>query len=66
MQYVIVFRGDQRQETYNNQLKKCGHDGRGVGKDAQPEGDLRGVRSDQFWGDRVENMEKIEQNRGVY
>ncbi len=58
--YVIVFRGDRRREIHNNQLKKCGHDGRRVGMDARPEEDVRGVQSDRYQGDRVENMEKIE------
>ncbi len=54
----MVFGGNRRQKTNNNQLKTRWRINGGVGKDMQSDGDVKGVRSYRFWGDRVGNMVK--------
>ncbi len=54
----MVLDGSRTMILHNNQPKMCRHDGGGIIRDALPDGEVRGARSDQFRGDRVERRPK--------
>ncbi len=43
IKYAVIFGGDQRQKTHNNQLKIRRRNDGGVEEDAQPDGNVRGA-----------------------
>ncbi len=57
---IVVLDGSRTTILHNNQPKIYRHDGGGIIQDARPEGEVRGARSHQFWGNRVGRMLKNE------
>ena len=50
---IVVLGGRRTTILHDNQPKTCMHDGVGIIRDAQPDGDVRGAHSHQFWGDQI-------------
>jgi hypothetical protein len=53
IKHIMVLDSPQITNQHNNQPKTCGRDGGGIGTDAQPDGDVRGVQLNQFCGNQV-------------
>ena len=57
---IVVLGGRRTTILHSNQPKIYGHYGGGIIRDALPDGEVRGVQSHQFQGDRVGRRLKME------